>query len=392
MNKFIYIGNFSDINIVQSHQTSFAGNWAEYNFINYFLHNENSSVVIYSYATNLYNSSKKIYLYSQKFKVKIGSKNIPIVSVPIIKVKFIQQLFAILFLNISLFNEVVMQKSDSSFDNIYLINANSFVVFSLPTMLTKLISRKIKTILFAMDGPYSTPRSSKLLKISNRYSDYIVRKYNIVISLTPKFIEDFCLPNQRTFNITPIEKEYFKFTIEKKQFDFNNIILFYSGGIVEMNGISLYLNSIKKLGDNFKMHFAGRGKDLEQVINAEDDRINYLGVLERADAIKYQVLSDILLIVRPTIYPFEYGIPFKIFEYLSSGTPIIASFMPAIPLELREFINFCEPNENSIIKLVNEITSNYESYVSRAKAGRTYMLDNCTWEKYSSQFMEILND
>jgi len=100
--------------------------------------------------------------------------------------------------------------------------------------------------------------------------------------------------------------------------------------------------------------------------------------------------SDILLMLRVSDTPYDsyianYCQPSKIGEYLLSGTPILATKIPAIPEEFDEFLNYTDNDPQAVANAICQICSTkYDSYLEKALKGREFALDNCTLEKLDS--------
>jgi len=107
-------------------------------------------------------------------------------------------------------------------------------------------------------------------------------------------------------------------------------------------GIKTMIEALPILGRDVKMIFVG-GEELEiKEYKNLANRFNvlaqcvFVGYQPRSKAIKYIKAMDVLVIPSPNVlfYAF-YASPLKLFEYMASGRPIIASDLPA----LREILN-----------------------------------------------------
>ena len=125
----------------------------------------------------------------------------------------------------------------------------------------------------------------------------------------------------------------------------NPRIILYSGGVHKEFGLDLlvlgFLEIQNIVKENWELHIYGDGNYVEELIKIakEHSQIKYYGVVSNKLIVDKQVESDLLVNPRPTHMEFtKYSFPSKIFEYMSSGRPLITTILPGMPSEYFEHI------------------------------------------------------
>ncbi len=137
----------------------------------------------------------------------------------------------------------------------------------------------------------------------------------------------------------------------------NDRYVLYTGTLNYKFGIGTLIDAFEKIEDkNLKLVICGFG-EAEEIIKEkqkQDDRIVFLGKVDRSEALKLQKEATVLVNPRQNNEDFtKYSFPSKNLEYLSSGVPLVAYKLDGIPDEYDEFISY--PKDNTPISLANEI-------------------------------------
>lgn len=120
---------------------------------------------------------------------------------------------------------------------------------------------------------------------------------------------------------------------EHSLFKDEDVKVVYVGGLSEERGIYEVINSLDFIFDrNIKLVLAGKciNADLKFKIEEkeeQDDRLQYLGNLSPEKVKKLLDSCDIGLVCLHKISQYENSLPIKMFEYMSSKVPIIATDM-----------------------------------------------------------------
>lgn len=92
----------------------------------------------------------------------------------------------------------------------------------------------------------------------------------------------------------------------------------------------------------------GSGELENELKNYElkDKRIRFYGVLPNSEIIIKETKATLLINPRPSEEEFtKYSFPSKNMEYMASGTPILTTNLPGMPVEYKEFV-YCFEGEN----------------------------------------------
>lgn len=192
-----------------------------------------------------------------------------------------------------------------------------------------------------------------------------------------------------------------KFEIRKKfSLPTDKKIVMYTGHLYGWKGVSVIIDTANLLSKRDDIFFVIIGGDkIEQykyLKLVRDKDINNVLFLEhklRKEIPKYLTSADILLLPNTNVNKesVEYTSPIKMFEYMASGVPIIASDL----LSLREVLNesnamLIEPNNPYILaykieKLLNDNT--FSEYIANNARND---VKKYTWDKYASNLIDFL--
>ena len=74
-----------------------------------------------------------------------------------------------------------------------------------------------------------------------------------------------------------------------------------------------------------------------------------------------------------------------------SGTPVIATKIPSIPVVFDEYLNYTTESPDAIAKTIISVTSNKNDFYSnKALSGQAFAKANCTYEKQYSKLIEFI--
>lgn len=126
----------------------------------------------------------------------------------------------------------------------------------------------------------------------------------------------------------------------------SNRVLLYTGGIFEKYGIKNLIKAFMKLEDeSLRLHIFGQGEMEKEMPGymKEDERVVYKGIAPNANVVECQLSAILLINPRPTNEEFtKYSFPSKNMEYMVSGTPMVTTKLPGMPLEYYEYVYFFE--------------------------------------------------
>lgn len=181
----------------------------------------------------------------------------------------------------------------------------------------------------------------------------------------------------------------------------DNFIVGYIGKFKTLGmekGIKTMIESLTMLDKNTKMVFVGGENTEIKEYKAMANRFNvlpyciFIGYQPYTMLIKYMKAMDILVIPFPNRphYAF-YASPLKLFEYMASGRPIIASDLPA----LREVLNdknaiFFEPENAADLARAIKMLKQSQALGYHLSQQALSDIKEYTWEKRAKKILEFI--
>ncbi len=244
------------------------------------------------------------------------------------------------------------------------------------------------------------------------YGVYLkVKKYVVLTSfLKKKIVDDFNISEENII-ISPdaVDLEKFDIQISKKEareklnLPLDKKIVMYTGKFKTMNndkGIKIILESLKLL--DRKILFVAIGGSQEDIkyytdvsINFDvSDKVIFINHVFQKKLALYQKASDILLMPFPNIKHYAFFMsPLKMFEYMASKRPIIASNLPSI-IEILNDENSVLIDPDNFKKLAEAInyTLQNNSFVNRISKQAYVDVKKYTWEKRVKKIINFIKN
>lgn len=278
---------------------------------------------------------------------------------------------------------------------LFVVN-NHFYLYSLSTYLAKRRHDYMITILNeGFDVKYINNQKKPIRNtISNLIHCLIIKRNNGLITFNKKTVEKYA-PNIPYISLI-YTCEYSPELYNIVRTESANKTVLYAGYIDECYGIKEILEAFHLLPSNYSLILCGGGsKELIELINSEcnkDKRIHFRGMIKRDEVIKLEQTVDLLLLIRTQRNPHEkyiaeYSQPSKLPEYLLSKTPILATKIDSIPLELNQFLFYCDPTPKSIAESIHNICTLKNEQKSRVIKGFEYVMKNCNYSKQKNEII-----
>lgn len=341
-----------------------AANNFQWNFINGLEQNFNTSPDIISTLSmgSFPFSSNKLLIRSSKYQ---RLKRATFIYIGYLNFYLIKGLIRFIFLVIELFNWI--RKNPNG--NIYIYSLYTPFLFAL--FFTRFMQNtyKVKTCVIVPDlfGKYGVQDSIFTLSgISHRIDAFFIKflanKFDSYVILTKQMAKPLGI-KEKPFVIIEglidstkiINKNHQNLKDSKK-------IVLYSGSLLKVFGINMLLESFSKLkNDNYELWICGPINESNKVVEftLKDDRIKYLGFLNKYELDDIRKKSTLLINPRPNEGKYvKYSFPSKTMEYMKSGKPVLMFKLSGIPDEYFEYLYFFDENSHeSICKKINEILS-----------------------------------
>ena len=188
--------------------------------------------------------------------------------------------------------------------------------------------------------------------------------------------------------------------VDKKWFDIKRTssgsYICYTGSLYLWKGVDTLISAMKYLPDERLLIIGGGSRLGELKVLADKEgvsgRVTFIGTVSHDKVPEY--LSDAKIAVLPNILngSTQFSSPLKLFEYMASGVPIIASDIPVfreILTDGKNAILFDPGNKEVLAKSVREITHNPEQARKMAVFARKNA-ENYTYQKRVERILEVI--
>jgi len=226
----------------------------------------------------------------------------------------------------------------------------------------------------------------KIISISQNLKDYLVKKYgikknNILVAHDGVNLDSFKIRDDKN-------KLREKLELEK-----DNFIVLYSGSFQKGKGIKTVIELAKRLNDISFVALGGNKKEIDSLRKKSTSNLKFLGRKNHELIPSYLKAADLLLLpLSNELYYWKYSSPLKLFEYMASGTPILASRIGALTevLDENNCFLFESGNEKEIISKIKEIKVNK---IEADKKSEKALLDveKYSWVKRTEKIINFLN-
>lgn len=261
----------------------------------------------------------------------------------------------------------------------------------------KLLNKKV-----FFDAHYLPQTSGFLFKFFLKSNDKIIaiseglKKELINFGAVPEKI--FVLPDGvdlKKFSLNITKKESRK----KVNLPQDIKIIIYAGHLYKWKGVYTLALASRFLKNNEKIIFVGGKKDkdvpefLEFIKNNNLKNIEVLGPKPYALIPYYLKAADILVLPNSGVEKLSaiYTSPLKMFEYMASGNPIVASDLSSIREVLsKENAVLVKPNdEKDLAEGIKKVLDD-SKFAEKISKNAFYDAQNFSWEKRAEKFKDIL--
>jgi glycosyltransferase involved in cell wall biosynthesis len=227
-----------------------------------------------------------------------------------------------------------------------------------------------------------------------KYENQAVKKFSALVTATPHINERFQKFNNNVINVNnyPILEELYEFNLRKDIPKEKCVI--YIGGISKDRGSVNYIKSIVYTEATFKL--AGKfANEREKTILKELPgwkKVDYLGFIDRKQVKKELETSMAGLVVLEPRVNYIDSLPIKMFEYMATGLPVIASNFPLWKeiIEGNECGFSVDPlNVKGISSAIQWILDNPEKAREMGENGRRAIKTKFNWETESKKLINL---
>ena len=158
-------------------------------------------------------------------------------------------------------------------------------------------------------------------------------------------------------------------------------ICFYAGGVSRQYGLANLVEGFRMAKpENAVLHIYGPGdyvKELQEIAK-EDDSIFYGGMLLNTEIVEKEQQAALLVNPRPTGEEYvKYSFPSKTMEYMASGTPVLTTVLPGMPLEYHPYVYLLrEESAEGIAEMLTQVLKNSdEELFAKGCEARRFVLE-----------------
>lgn len=233
--------------------------------------------------------------------------------------------------------------------------------------------------------------ANKIITASPSLCIYIKQKYKIK--------DDKILSIENGANIDlfkPLNKDKLR---ERLHFNKNYKYIGYSGGLKDWQGIDFIINSIpivlKKL-PNYRLIILGEGPERDNLINITEklkikDKIIFIDSVEYKKVPEYINLFDVCICYLTKLKEGKYGTPFKVYEYLACGKPVILSEIEGISELFKDKVVLAKPeNSEDLADKIISLIKNRKLREKLGREGREFIVNNHSWENITKRTLEVI--
>ena len=176
----------------------------------------------------------------------------------------------------------------------------------------------------------------------------------------------------------------------------DQFIVLYAGQLFPWKGVQTLVASAKKMSRESSVFIVGgTDADIQKLKGEASHNVVFVGHVLPQQVPKWLCAADVLVLPNSARFDISkyYTSPLKLFEYMASGIPIVASDLPS----LREILNeqnsffFVPDNAISLADSLITVRNNYVEAEKRAKRARDEV--KCyTWERRAEHICAILRN
>jgi glycosyltransferase involved in cell wall biosynthesis len=366
-----------------------------------------AKVHIFEIIKNLKKYGEEVTLFAPNFKKRIKNKQESFIHF----LPFINKLgFQALSYNLILFFNLIYWILFKKIQAIYIRQSGTLIapaliskIFSIPliseingTIEKQLLFEnypKIFIILNNIVEKISYSVAQRIITPSIELKNYISLKYHIKKKKII-FLENGV--NTEFFN-----KKNKMEVREKLRLNQNTFYLGYSGGLQKWQGVDYIIKALPFVLEkipNCKLLIIGDGPEREQLEKLSEqlklkEKILFRGYTPHKEIPLYINSFDISICYLTKLNEGSYGTPFKVYEYLSCGSPTIISDIKGISILFKPSVIIAKPeNSTDLAEKIIKLLKNQELRKSLSIQGREFILNGHSWYEVAKKTQEIIEE
>jgi len=237
---------------------------------------------------------------------------------------------------------------------------------------------------------------SELVRFSEMVTARVIKNIITADPETKKFFDQYTQNTEVIYNFAKLE---FFPKIERKEVK-SPITLIHVGAMLEERGIWVILKAIAVL-KNYpitlilvgKMQRRGLREEIIKFIKNHklQDKIKLIGQIPFTKVPEYLRKADIGLVALQDVIKFRKNICTKIFEYMASGLPIVASNVAStrpFVKELKNGILFRTDDFHDLARAIKELIATPENIIQMGRKGRRLFEEKYNWRNEQKKLID----
>jgi len=174
--------------------------------------------------------------------------------------------------------------------------------------------------------------------------------------------------------------------------------IMYAGGIHKEYGIKTLVDAFLRINpSDWRLLIYGMGNYRDDLLNVckAHQNVIYKGGATNDVIVREQLRASLLVNPRPTKEEFvKYSFPSKTMECMASGTPLITTHLPSMPVEYYPYVYFFDDESTGgIAKALSYVLSlPIEKLHEKGSAAKSFVLNNKSNIKQAKKLINFLND
>jgi len=278
---------------------------------------------------------------------------------PKIKTKGLDNVVVFLY---SLFKTIIWIRNNKRKNSVIILDTLKLSISTGSLIAGKIMRVKTVGIVTDIAGIIKETNPTIKQKLSTYFINLIIEYYDSYILLTEQ-INEVINRKQKPYIIMEglVDADMSMMTKNIKSDGDNKVrSIMYAGGLYAKYGLRDLIKGFMKLEDpNIELHLYGHGDMIDEIkeYTTKDNRVRYFGVVHNDKIVEAELEATLLVNPRPTKEEFtKYSFPSKNMEYMVSGTPVLTTVLPGMPLEYHNYVYlFKDESDNGIYKSLKHL-------------------------------------
>lgn len=322
-------------------------------------------------------SNKRVWWKIKPDKFKgIWFKYVPFINLPFLKypIVFVWTFFYVLkwrFINRGLRKVIICDILNPT------LTWSAFFVGKLTNQPLAVIVTDLPIYMISTNGEISFAK-----KIYLMITNFILHRFDYYIGLTEQ-MKEVINPFQKPFLVMEgiVDKDL-RFQVLPLKNEFKKKTIIYAGGINDDYGIKQLIEAFSLIKiEDIELHIYGTGNLKNEMHKFEklDNRLKYYGVVKNSIIVKCLQEATLLINPRLTHQDFtKFSFPSKNMEFMVSGTPLITTRLPGMPIEYYNYVYLIEDETVAGIRLILEsvISKSNQELNNFGLKAKNFVLEN----------------